>query len=83
MSRQGASTMKQTIVVLGLIASTGSLFFLPSKTLAEIATRSGQSETAMAVAKVRSANSVLEADYTGTNEDGEEEEIETGKSQAE
>ena len=75
--------MKQTIVVLGLIASTGSLFLLPGKTLAEMVTRSHQSETAMTVEEVISANKTQEADYTGTNEDGEEEEIDTGKSQAE
>ncbi|NEP43026.1 MAG: hypothetical protein F6K35_28910 [Okeania sp. SIO2H7] len=75
--------MKQTIVVLGLIASTGSLFLLPNKTLAETVTRSRQTETTMAFPKAIAVNNTKEANYTGTNEDNEQEEIETGKSQAE
>ncbi len=72
--------MKRTIVALGLIASTGSIFFLPNKTMAE----SGPSErklTSMAIGHSISGHHTGQANYTATDEDGNPENVETGETQ--
>ena len=68
--------MKRIIVILGLIASTGSILFLPNKSLAE----NRGSHQKVGVAAIRSAileNNTTEANYKGTNEDGAEESVDT------
>lgn len=72
--------MKRTIVALGLIASTGSIFFLPNKTMAESGP-SDRNETAMAIRHSFSANNTGQANYTATDEDGNPENVETGETQ--
>jgi len=72
--------MKRTIVVLGLIASTGSIFFLPNKTMAE-SVPSNQKGTAMAIRYGISANNTGQANYTATDENGNQENVETGETQ--
>ncbi len=69
--------MKRIIVILGLVASTGSIFFLPNKSLAE----NGGSNQKVAVMAIRAAilgNSTSQANYTATDEDGNPENVQTG-----
>lgn len=72
--------MKRTILALGLIASTGSIFFLPNKTMAESGPSNGK-ETAMAIRLGISGNNTGQANYTATDEDGNPENVETGETQ--
>ena len=72
--------MKRIIVILGLIASTGSILFLPSKSLAE----NGRSNQKVAVMAIRTAilgSNTTKPNYTATDEDGNPEKVETGDSQ--
>ena len=60
--------MKNTIVVLGILAATGLAFFdVPAARASELR----QSSSSV------SEESWTDIGYTGTNEDGEEEEVET------
>ncbi|MEG4518390.1 MULTISPECIES: hypothetical protein [unclassified Microcoleus] len=65
--------MKNSILVLGVIASAGFGFFQAG------------SASALAIAPHSSASSLTawesrpDFNYTGTNEDGEQEEVKTGK----
>lgn len=72
--------MKRTILVLGLIASTGSIFFLPNKTMAESGP-SNHNRMVMAIRQAISAENETKAKYTGTDEDGNQENVQTGDSQ--
>jgi hypothetical protein len=75
--KQGASTMKRIIVILGLIASTGSIFFLPNKSLAENG-GSNQKVAAMAIRTAMLGNNTSEPNYTATDEDGNQDDVDTG-----
>jgi hypothetical protein len=73
--------MKRIIVILGLIASTGSIFFLPSKSLAENGRSNQRCYSMAAVMAIRAAilgNNSSEPNYTATDEDGNPENVETG-----
>jgi hypothetical protein len=72
--------MKRTIVVLGLIASTGSIFFLPNKTMAESGP-SNQNRITMAIRQAIFAENQAQGNYTATDEDGNQENVTTGESQ--
>jgi len=71
--------MKRIIVILGLIASTGSILFLPNKSLAENG-GSNQKVAAMALRSAMLGNNTSESNYTATDEDGNPENVETGDS---
>jgi hypothetical protein len=72
--------MKRTIVVLGLIASTGSIFFLPNKTMAESGP-SNQNRLTMAIRQAIVAENQAQGNYTATDEEGNQENVKTGESQ--
>jgi hypothetical protein len=67
--------MKRIIVILGLIASTGSILFLPNKSLAENG-RSNATVASMALSSAILANT--EANYEARDEDGNPETVQTG-----
>ena len=68
--------MKRIIVILGLIASTGSIFFLPNKSLAENG-GSNQKVAHLAIGAAMLGNNTTEANYEATDEDGKPESVDT------
>jgi hypothetical protein len=66
--------MKKTIFVLGVIASAGISFFHLGTTSATAIAPQQKAANSLTVSK-----SLPDFNYTGTNEDGEQEEVKTGK----
>jgi hypothetical protein len=72
--KSGSSNMKNSILVLGVIASAGVGFF-----------QAGSASASAIVPQPKTASSLTvsgshpDFNYTGTNEDGDQEDVKTGK----